>query len=650
MDGATILSVFSFGVTIGVAIWQIHIFRGTKRNLSSVATFFPDTPDYAVTGGSNEPTAITSSVEGEMQSLITELNQYIECNKGTTDFSIIQNKTERRTDTVYEKATAKLSFPTYIGLMGTFAGVLIGLFGFSFFGEEETRIDNLVHGVMVSMFTSLLGLWLTTRGNHFATETKEILDNRKNQFYDFLQNSLMPSLGTSMVAALDRLRDTLGTFEPTFSSVIQKFESSFVGTIELFRDTFDSCTVSFGEEFRKNSELLNRGVDKMAHSVDLINANVDNQRQLLEEIRSTKMWDTLNQFVEVAGILEQASKHIEGLRDVGKMIEEQVMALMTAQEEYTKSLAVPKVLTERINNLLDRVSTFEKSINNLGPAISSSELIATKELNDIKAHLDRIAQQNFQANRYAEMQTEKLEEFFAEQSESIKQLNVRYRALMEEHGEKLNEVLEESIDTLGKKRSAFLRAVEDAFDVAEINTQFSHLEALPRLETALAKLEEQLSVEHAEMIDITSMRPTREDIKSLNSLVKIEKAVSSIDDLTNRNKESLEQIIENLETSDVNERLHQLDAIKATIAEIKESVDSIQSIEDSAAIGIIKSEVVKLVTATNTLRQSMEEKTEVLPTGKEMSQHLSDIEIRLAQIEKQLKPKRRQKPQTDSEE
>ena len=46
----------------------------------------------------------------------------------------------------------------------------------------------------------------------------------------------------------------------------------------------------------------------------------------------------------------------------------------------------------------------------------------------------------------------------------------------------------------------------------------------------------------------------------------------------------------------------------------------------------------------------MEEKTEVLPTGKEMSQHLSDIEIRLAQIEKQLKPKRRQKPQTDSEE
>lgn len=650
MDGATILSAFSFSVTIGVAIWQFRIFFATKRNLSSVEAFFPDTPDYAVTGGDNKTTEITSSVEGDMQSLIAELNQYIECNKGTTDFSIIQNKTERRTDTVYERATAKLSFPTYIGLMGTFAGVLIGLIGFSIFGNEETRIDNLVHGVMVSMVTSLVGLVLTTSGNRIAAETKEVLDNRKNQFYDFLQNGLMPSLGTSMVAALDRLRDTLGTFEPTFSSVISKFESSFVGTIELFKETFDTCTVNFGEEFRRNSELLNRGVDKMAHSVDLINANVDNQRQLLEEIRSTKMWDTLNQFVEVAGILEQASKHIEGLRDVGKMIEEQVMALMAAQEEYTKSLAVPKVLTERINNLLDRVSTFEKSINNLGPAISSTELISTKEMNDIKAHLDRIAQQNYQANRYADMQTEKLEEFFAEQTESIKQLNVRYRALMEEHGDKLNEVLEESIETLGKKREAFLRAVDEAFDVAEINTQFSHLETLPRLEVAFAKLEELLSVEHAEMVDITSKRPTREDIKPLNSLIKIEKAVSSVDDSSKSNKESLEQIIDNMVTSDVNERLQQLDAIKAIIAEIKESVDSIHSNEDSVSIGIIKSEVVKLVTAINTLRQSVEEKTGLLPTGKDIIQHLSEIEVRLAQIEKQSKPNRRQKLQIDSRE
>ena len=646
MDSSIILSVFSAAVTIGIAAWQIVIYTSTKRGLASVRDFFPETPDYKVSTSGKDTTTINTTAEGDICVLMSELNQYIECNKGTTDFSIIQNKTERRTDTVFEKATARLSFPTYIGLMGTFAGVLIGLFGFSVLGN----VDDLVRGVMVSMATSLLGLILTTIGNHIASGTKEVLDTRKNQFYDFLQNSLMPSLGTSMVAALDRLRDTLGTFEPTFSSVIQKFESSFVGTIELFKDTFDTCTVNFGEEFRKNSELLNRGVDKMAHSVDLINANVDNQRQLLEEIRSTKMWDTLNRFVEVAGILEQSAKHIEGLRDVGKMIEEQVMALMTAQDDYTKSLAVPKVLTERINNLLDRVSSFEKSINNLGPAISSTELIATQELNAIKKHLDAIEQRNSQARRYEEMQTGRLEEFFAEQTESIGQLNERYRALMEEHGEKLNEVLEEAISTLEKKRSAFLRTVEDAFDVAEINTQFSHLETLPKLEYELSILKEQLAAGHSKIVEATERRPTRDDFKSLDSLSKIENLISAIEQSVDDSKESLEYVKQNMVTADIDERLQHLDTIKDNLSKIGDSIETLPLVEGSKSVEKIRTDVGNLVAATDELCKSIEDGALSLPKSENVERHLAEIEIKLGQMEKLLKPRRRQRPQSEAEE
>lgn len=610
MDCFLVISVI---ITIIVGGFQIKRFRETKWNLDIVKNFFPEVPDYLILNDESGNTSIGTTSEGEIKTLMTELNQYIESNKGTTDFSIIQNKTERRTDTVYEKATAKISFPTYIGLMGTFLGVLIGLIGFAFFGDEETRVDNLVRGVMASMATSLLGLWLTTRGNRLAADTKEILETRKNLFYDFLQNSLMPSLGTSMVAALDRLRHTLGTFEPTFSSVIGRFETSFTKTIDLFKTTFDSCTVNFGEEFRKNSELLNHGVDKMAHSVDLINTNVDNQRQLLEEIRSTKMWDTLKQFINVAEVLEKSAIHIEGLRDVVKMIDEQVRALMNAQEEYTKSLVVPKILTERINNLLDRVSTFEKSINNLGPAISSTELIATKELNDIKAHLDRIAQRNFEANRYAEMQTDNLNDFFAEQAESIRQLNDRYRAMMEEHGEKLNEVLEESIATLAQKRSAFLRAIDDAFDVAEVNTQFSYLEALPRLETALSKLEEQLSADHAEMIDATSKRPAKEDLKPLDTLLKIGKSVASIDESAKESKHTMDSVRENMVTIDV--------------------IDSMQN-KDSAQLDKICAEIVKLASTANSLSNTYEKKTATSPSREDISRLLANVEEKLEQISK----------------
>ena len=668
--GSIILSVISVLITIFVGWYQLNLFRKTKQDLDTVRRFFPDTPDYHVVNNDNGSTVVSTMAEGEIKSLMVELNQYIESNKGTTDFSIIQNKTERRTDTVYEKATAKLSFPTYVGLMGTFFGVLLGLVGFSFFGSEEERIDNLVHGVMVSMATSLLGLFLTTRGNRQAADAKEVLDTRKNQFYDFLQNSLMPSLGTSMVAALDRLRDTLGTFEPTFSSVLHRFESSFVTTIELFKDTFDTCTVNFGEEFRKNSELLNRGVDKMAHSVDLINANVDNQRQLLEEIRSTKMWDTLNRFVEVAGVLEQSAKHIEGLRDVGKMIEEQVMALMTAQEEYTKSLVVPKILSERINNLLDRVSTFEKSINNLGPAISSTDLIATDELNAIKKHLDAIEQRNFQVRRYEEMQTGKLEEFFSEQAEAVKALNVRYQALMEEHGEKLNEVLQETIGTLDQKRKAFLRAVEDAFDVAEINTQFSHLETLPRLEAALSKLEKQLAEEHSEMVDVTTQRATREDVRHLSSLDDIKNALLlSREDVRSylmAIEESLNKIpddvdtkailklqnqffgrIDTLETMNIR-YVEQLPPLFKEVADMKAILDNMSQGLSNEYLDGLRSELNGLKEAFSNYIKDTEKKNAT--TIEVVGSHLSDMKLRLEQIEKQLNSKRRGRQKADSDE
>ena len=696
MIWSIVISVISVILVLCIGYVQISIFRRTKRNLLAAKGFFPENDDYIIFGEDDGIKRISTTARGDINSLIDELNQYLKSNKGTADFSIMQNKTERRTDAIIEQATARVSFPTYIGLIGTFLGVLIGLIGF-LIGGEDSGVKNLVIGVIISMTTSFLGLILTTYGNHLSAKAKDVIDERKNEFYDFLQNRLMPSLGTSMVAALNTLKNTLGSFKETFSSVISEFESSFHDTIKLFKKTFDECTVNFGNEFRDNSVLLNQGVDKMSHSVELINSNVDNQRQLLEEIRSSNMWDTLNKFVEVSGILEQSAKHIEGLRDVGKMIEEQVLSLMTAQEEYTKSLAIPKVLTERINNLLDRVSTFEKNINNLGVAIGSTELLGTKEMQDIQKHLDRISKQNFLAEKHADTQSHELEKFFEAQRKSIGELNERYHRLMEEHGEKLAEVMDAAIKSLNDKKEAFLRAIDEAFDVAKVNTQFSHLETLPRLESALKKLEEQLSAEHAEMVGIAAKSPTREDMRPLNSLVKIESSVSSIEESSRNNNESLDYVREKMSSSDLDDRLQQLVTIGNTLADIvaktptredmrplnslvkiessvssieessrsnKESLDCVkekisstelnerlqqlvpientlvdirgllQNTENSAPIENIRSETVKPVSANNKLRKSVDEKSIMLHTEENLS---TKIETKSEPTEKQVK-------------
>lgn len=173
-----------------------------------------------------------------------------------------------------EHATAELSFPTYLGLMGTFAGTFFGLAGFLLSGSDlsdETKVTNLIIGVLVSMVTSLFGLALTTTSNHKAATAKKELDEQKNEFLDFIQLEVIPNLKTTITT----LQQTMGDFVPKFDKVINNFERAFTGIIGRFKETFDECTDNFGTEFRENSSLISETVATLNESIGKITANVE---------------------------------------------------------------------------------------------------------------------------------------------------------------------------------------------------------------------------------------------------------------------------------------------------------------------------------------------------------------------------------------
>ena len=204
----------------------------------------------------------------DLNKLIAEINHYVSKTKGTTDFAVIQNKVERKLNMRYDQSIAKLAFPTYYGLMGTFVGVFIGIVMFnqgfdSIDGITDDSIRNLLKGVMVSMSTSLIGLAFTTYNNHKAAESRKRIEEDKNAFYDFVQTELMPSLDVSMVLAITRLHETVDRFEPAFDGVINRFQT-----------TFDNCTKAFGESFETNVKAVAAAVETMGNNMDKINQNI----------------------------------------------------------------------------------------------------------------------------------------------------------------------------------------------------------------------------------------------------------------------------------------------------------------------------------------------------------------------------------------
>ena len=204
-----VLAAVIFLIFLGFQLWffyETRFYRNLFRN------FFEKNSDYETYQeeiGGEQITQLkqVGNDESDLNELIAEINHYVAKTKGTTDFAVIQNKVERKLNMRYDQSVAKLAFPTYLGLMGTFLGVFIGIFmflqGFDGAGDvSDESIKNLLTGVLVSMSTSLVGLLLTTINNAKSGEARKNIEEDKNEFYDFVQTELMPSLDVSMVLAI----------------------------------------------------------------------------------------------------------------------------------------------------------------------------------------------------------------------------------------------------------------------------------------------------------------------------------------------------------------------------------------------------------------------------------------------------------------
>lgn len=573
---STILSLLSFLVSCIVALYfykrQKEYYNENMSRLEKARDFFLADPTYSVINKGEDKAIDESNISSEMLNLIKELNKYMSRNKGTTDFSIIQNKTERFANTIYENASSNLAFPTYMGLMGTFIGVFLGLvgfvlpdflreFGFDIISDEESNITRLVYGVIVSMVTSFMGLYFTTRSNKTATEYKRIMDERKNLFYDFIQNELMPVLGMSVVAALTQLKETLTHFHESFDVITNNFER-----------TFNNCTSKFGKEFEKNIVAVGNAANKLGNSIEAVNKNVENQQALLRELRSDGMIIALDHFVEAGKQFNKSTETIKDLATIRTELSSAVNSLIETQKDYNSSLVVPKLIAERLNVILERVTTFEESVNVLGASIAQTHMLGNSEMTLIKEHLDNIKCKDAIAAEYQEVANEELKALFDAETNIIKGLHRQYTSAIEEHGDEFRVLMEQIADAITQKKVEFMQTLQNAFDITELHTEFAHLKQLPEI---------------------------NDKIGSLND---------SVDNFRISVQEKSNDAVEKLQVMDV-----KLDAIPSVI---KENSDECKAKTKNAidAIHSVKTAVSEVQSTTNSISSSVEKMKELTET------------------------------------
>lgn len=506
-----IISIIIFAVAL---LFQLHYFNGNRKKLEIVRKFFTKKRDYEVYGEA-EDSQLNPYVAEEgssLHTLIKELNEYTKKNHGTTDFSVIQNKTDRKINVLYEDATSKIAFPTYIGLMGTFIGVFLGLLFFTIDlasssngeGITDETIGNLITGVLVSMSTSFVGLLLTTFTHHLAAETQKVVGEDKNNFYEFIQNELMPTLGVSMVAALNKLHHTINLFEPSFNRVIDKFQT-----------TFDYCTKRFGNAFEQNVTVVSEAVRVMGENMDKINQNVDLNEQLIHTMQSEDIQRTLGTFIDASfsyGLIVDRTRKFE---EIASLLEKRVLELINTQSRYNNSLEVPLNVANKLNQILARVTDFEKSINALGRSIEKTDLLGNTEIEALKEAVKAIKKKQKIAVEAMEVSDGHLENIFKMQSESIVKLGRTYEESFATYAEKFQNILDGLEKEMLERRREIVAAIEEKFSLDQIQQEFSQLSKLKKIEELLASINTKSSREEVDK----TLETTRREVESIRKLL-----------------------------------------------------------------------------------------------------------------------------------
>lgn len=156
------------------------------------------------------------------------INTYLKKNKGAvSDFNLIKDIVERNCDTLEAEISSQTPLPLYLGLMGTVAGIVIGLFYISFaggFSNIQNVIDILMGDVAIAMIASFMGIGLTTFTLWKSKECKNIVESNKNQFYTWIQTNLLPVISKSAVSAITLLQQNLTRFNHTFMNTIDRLE------------------------------------------------------------------------------------------------------------------------------------------------------------------------------------------------------------------------------------------------------------------------------------------------------------------------------------------------------------------------------------------------------------------------------------------
>lgn len=317
--------------------------------------------------------------------VIKSTNAYLCKNKGASaDFSILKDTCERHLEKVDNEIGNLINVPLYIGLAGTFIGIIGGLSGIDFSNTTETTttiissasIGQLLNGVIAAMVASLIGLGFTVISSALIYKPAAYKnDTEKNDYYDFLQRELLPFLNIGVSKSLGSFKDVLNHF-----------------------------IIKFGENMGDYKD-----------SGQLLNDNLQKQQTVLEEINKLSLTKTATKIADIFANLNESSEHLEkfqtyqkGLNSYVDKTEKVANDVTTIIEDFKDFNTNLKVITNNSVANIELQKQFKDSLEKHFPTINDHREVWRTQVDELNQDVKGVYQE---LNNYFKTSTDQIQAF-----------------------------------------------------------------------------------------------------------------------------------------------------------------------------------------------------------------------------------------------
>ncbi len=347
------------------------------------------------------------------ETIVKGINKYLDKNNGNVnDFHLIKDIVDRNCDAEEEAIQSQIPIPLYYGLIGTMAGIVIGvgylwvsgglnsLLSINEFETATDSISGLLGGVAIAMICSAVGIGMTIWGTTKMKTEKIIVEKRKHNVLSWIQAELLPKLNNDFGSVLDKVSANLNEFNKTFATnakelhnVLNDVNQATAGQAQLLQtinelkikkvvtanievyDKLKNCTDEIGmiakhisacREYLDSVKALNEKLDaseQRTRAIEDMAIFFKEERANLEQMNSR-----INQ--SVGAIENSLHNTIENLKEVSTKEISELTAYTTEQGQRLQKAIdeqynVLQQKTKEISQLVSNFSSISKMIENL---------------------------------------------------------------------------------------------------------------------------------------------------------------------------------------------------------------------------------------------------------------------------------------------